>query len=220
MLKHSLLALLAAVLLSACVETRFESPLGDNIETCDPAWKGVWLDEGDDGTRVDGKQHLTGFNVDEGCALTLFDQPEAEGPLKYTRIPINFVHAHGKDYVVVTDVALRAVGDIPPPFGIEPVPAKSYYFARYRIRGDRLELRGVDSKKLARMVIDGVLDGTVQSTRNELHVFVRGDRAAMLDLVRRHDVFENKPIYRMRRSAQSLEELEESIERKATQPQP
>ena len=33
MLKPSLFALLAAVLLSACVETRFESPLGDNIET-------------------------------------------------------------------------------------------------------------------------------------------------------------------------------------------
>ena len=34
----------AAAALAGCVETRFESPLGDNIETCDPHWKGVWAD--------------------------------------------------------------------------------------------------------------------------------------------------------------------------------
>ena len=28
--------------LCGCTETRFESPLGDNIETCDTRWKGLW----------------------------------------------------------------------------------------------------------------------------------------------------------------------------------
>jgi len=57
-MRTSLLAtLIACTALSACVETRFESPLGDNIETCDTAWKGVWLEPGDDGRRVDGERH-------------------------------------------------------------------------------------------------------------------------------------------------------------------
>ena len=212
MFRSSLLALLACLVLCGCVETRFESPLGDTIETCDPAWKGLWFEVGDDGMRADGERHLTGFNVDEGCALTLFDQPDAAGPLKYTRLPVNFVHAHGGDYVVVTDVALRAVGDIPPPYGIEPEPAKSYYFAKYRIRRDRLELRVVDSTKAAVKVIERVFDGTVLHNRSELHVFVRGNRAQMLEIVRRHDLFERKPSWVLQRSAQTLQELERSIE--------
>jgi len=100
-MRTSLLAtLLACTALSACVETRFESPLGDNIETCDTAWKGVWLEPGDDGRRVDGERHLSGFAVDDACAFTVIEQPEGGGPLKRTRVAINFVHAHGDDYVV------------------------------------------------------------------------------------------------------------------------
>ena len=35
--------LLLVLLLAGCVETRFESPPGDNIETCDARWKGLWI---------------------------------------------------------------------------------------------------------------------------------------------------------------------------------
>lgn len=213
--KLAWIALLACVLLGGCVETRFESPLGDNIETCDTAWKGLWFSADDDGRRADGERHETGMHVDEACALTLFEQPEAGGPLKHTRIPVNFVHAGGNDYVVVTDVALRALGDIAPPYDIDPVPQKSYFFAKYRIRGDRLELRNVDSNKAARLVIDGKLDGTVAKGRNSLHVYIRGGRQQMLDAVRRHDLFEDKPAYFFKRSSQSLQDFERSLRKAA-----
>jgi hypothetical protein len=207
-----LAALLACATLTACVETRFESPLGDNIETCDMAWKGLWLEAGDDGRRVDGERHLTGFAVDDACAFTVVEQPESNGPLKRTRVPINFVHAHGDDYVIVSDAALRGLVELKPPYDIEPAPQKSFFFVKYRVRGDRLEIRRVDDAKAARLVIDGKLDGTVQKSRNELHVYIRGGRQQMLDLVRHNDLFESKPSIVFQRSRRDLQDIERSLQ--------
>jgi hypothetical protein len=218
MLKPALAALLACASLCGCVETRFESPLGDNIETCDTAWKGLWFEAGDDARRADGERHLTGFAVDEACAFTVVEQPEAGGPLKRTRVPINFVHARGEDYVVVSDAALKGLVDLDPPFDIDPPPQKSFFFAKYRVRGDRLEVRKVDSAKAARLVIDGRLDGTVKKGRNDLHVYVRGGRQQMLDLVRGNDLFESKPSLVFTRSRQELQDFERSLQHAAQTP--
>jgi len=215
-MRISLLAtLLACTTLTACVETRFESPLGDNIETCDTAWKGVWLEPGDDGLRVDGERHLSGFAVDDACAFTVIEQPEAGGPLKRTRVAINFVHARGDDYVVVSDAALHGLVELKPPYDIEPAPQKSFFFAKYRVHGDRLEIRKVDDAKAAKLVIDGRLDGTVQKGRNDLHVYVRGGRQQMLDLVRRNDLFESKPSMVFQRSRRDLQDIERSLQHAA-----
>jgi hypothetical protein len=204
------LALLAACLaLSACVETRFESPLGDNIETCDARWKGLWFDA--DETAKDRDRGVTAFHVNDGCEFTLIEQPEPGGALKRTHVPINFVHAGGDDYVVVSDAAVRGMVDLKPPYDIDPPPQKTFFFAKYRVRGDRIEVRKVDSAKTARLVIDGVTEGTVQKGRNELHVFVRGGRAQMLELVRRHDLFESEPSMRFKRSTQDLQDFERSL---------
>ncbi|MBA8886425.1 hypothetical protein FHW12_000616 [Dokdonella fugitiva] len=212
-----LLPALACAVLGACVETRFESPLGDNIETCDTAWKGLWFEADDDMRRADGERHLTGFAVDEACAFTLLEQPEAGGPLKRTRVPINYVHAHGDDYVVVSDAALHGLVDLKAPYDIDPPPQKSFFFAKYRVRGDRLEVRKVDDAKAAKLVVDGTLEGTVQKSRNELHVYVRGGRQQMLDLVRRHDLFESKPSLVFTRSREDLQDFERSLQRGAAQ---
>jgi hypothetical protein len=212
MRKSLLAALLACTTLTACVETRFESPLGDNIETCDTAWKGLWLEPGDDGRRVDVERQLSGFADDDACAFTVVEQPEANGPLKRTRVPINFVHAHGDDYVVVSDAALHGLVELKPPYDIEPMPQKSFFFAKYRVRGDRLEIRKVDDARVAKLVIDGRLDGTVQKGRNELHVYVRGGRQQMLDLVRHNDLFESKPSMVFQRSRRDLQDIERSLQ--------
>ena len=204
--------LLACLALGACTETRFEAPLGDNIETCDTAWKGLWLQDRDSTARKDEREDRVGFFVDEACALTLFEQPATGTTLKRWRIPINFVHLRGDDYVVVADSALRVLGEIAPPWGIDPPPAKSYYYLRYRVRGERLELYDVDSAKAARLVIDGKFDGTVSKTHGELHVYVRGGRAQMVDIVRRHDLFASKPSHVFHRAQGTLQDLERSLE--------
>ncbi|MBX3701334.1 MAG: hypothetical protein KF903_10085 [Dokdonella sp.] len=210
--------LVLCMALGACVETRFEAPLGDNIETCDTGWKGLWFEQPGAKASNDDNKERVGFFVDEACALTLFEQGAGGAPLKRWRVAVNFVHLRGGDYLVVADSALRSLGEIAPPHAIEPPPAKSYYYVRYRLRGDRLELYEVDSAKAARLVIDGKLEGTVNKTRNELHVYLRGGRAQMLDIVRKHDLFSDKPWHVFRRSGQDLQDFERSLQHTATEP--
>jgi hypothetical protein len=205
----SMLLVAGVLALSGCVETRFESPLGDNIETCDARWKGLWFDA--DESAQDRERSVTAFHVDDGCEFTLIEQPEPGGALKRTRVPINYVHAGGNDYLVVSDAAVRGMVQLDPPYDIDPPPAKTFFFASYRVRGDRIEVRKVDSAKTAKLVIDGKIDGTVQKGRNDLHVFVRGGRAQMLELVRKHDVFESDPSIRFKRSKQDLQDFERSL---------
>jgi len=89
------------------------------------------------------------------------------------------------------------------------VPDKSFFFARYVLRGDRLDIYQVDSARAAKLVIDGKLEGTVDKTQNELHVYVRGTRANMLDIVKTQPIFDDKP-FSLKRSRQSLEDYEKA----------
>ena len=92
-----------------------------------------------------------------------------------------------------------------------PPPDKSFFFARYQIRGDRLEVNQVDSERVAKLVIDGKLDGTVSKSGNDLHVFVRGNRARMLEIVRTQSIFQSKSPTKLERRKQTLDEFERSV---------
>jgi len=190
--------------LGACVETRFESPLGDNIETCDIKWKGLWGD-------ADSATEPGAIYVDDDCRFIVLDQPERGGPLKQIHVPMNFVHADGKDYLVVADSALKGLVELKPPHGIDPAPDKSFFYARYRLRGDRVELNQVDSEAVAKLVIDGKLEGTVEKVANDLHVYVRGNRARMLEIVRTQPIFQTKSPTVLVKRKQSLEEFERAV---------
>jgi hypothetical protein len=191
-------------LLSGCVETRFESPPGDNIETCDVQWKGLWGDP-------DSATEPGAIYVDDECHFIVLDQPERGAPLKQIHVPMNFVHVDGKNYLVVTDAALKGLVELKPPHGIDPPPDKSFFFARYRLRGDRVELNQVDSERVAKLVIDGVLDGSVDKVGNDLHVFVRGNRARMLDIIRTQPIFATKSPTVLVRRKQTLDEFEQAL---------
>ena len=198
------LLLPALMLLGGCVETRFESPLGDNIETCDVHWKGLWTD-------ADKSSEATAIYVDNECHFILADQPEPGGPLKRIHVPMNYVHVDGKDYLVVADTSLKGLGEIKPPYGIEPAPAKSFYFARYHVRGDNLEIIQVNSERVAQLVIEGKLEGTVSKTANDLHVYVRGDRARMLEIVRKQPIFDGQKPTKLVRHKETLDEFEQAL---------
>lgn len=202
--------MLAIATLAGCVETRFEAPLGDNIETCDARWKGLWVPT--DEERAKNGDDATAFHVNDDCEFTVLEQPEKGGPLKRLHVPINYVHAHGNDYIVVSESAVKGLVTLKPPHAVDPTPEKDYFFARYRVRGDRIELYAVDSAKVAKLVVDGKVDGTVDKRANELHVFVRGNRARMLDLVRAESIFEDKSSLQLARSHQSLAEFEKALQ--------
>ena len=191
--------------LAACTETRFESPPGDEIVACDPAWKGLWVDTS--GQSSDEPDELA-FLVDQECRFLLLERPEKDGPPKQIHVPVNFVHDRGKDYLVIADNQLDGVVKLDPVHGINPAPEKSFFIARYEIGRDRLRVFQIDSKRAAHLVIDDALDGTVDSGNNELHVFISGDRAKVLDILRRQKIFEDKPGAEVRRIRTSLEEYE------------
>jgi hypothetical protein len=202
------LAACAVLALGGCIETRFESPIGDNIETCDAGWKGLWVDT-DEAKRDRPEASGAAFYVNDACEFIVLDQPEPNGALKQIHVPVNYVHADRRSYLVVADVAVKGLAELKPPHGITPVPDKSFFFARYVLRGDRLEIYPVDSARTAKLVIDGKLDGTVDKTQNELHVYVRGTRANMLEIVRTQPIFDDKP-FALQRSRQSLEDYEKA----------
>ncbi|MEO7430756.1 MAG: hypothetical protein ABIR62_01655 [Dokdonella sp.] len=201
--------LLTLATLAGCVETRFESPLGDNIETCDARWKGLWLPT--DAERAKNGDDATAFHINDDCEFTVIEQPEKGDPLKRLHVPINYVHANGNDYIVVAESAVKGLVSLNPPHAIDPAPDKDYFFARYRVRGDRIEVFAVDSTKVAKLVVDGKVDGTVDKRANELHVFVRGNRARMLELVRHESIFEDTSSLQMQRSRLSLADFEKSL---------
>ncbi len=204
---HLLLAILALAS-AGCVETRFESPIGDNIETCDAGWKGLWIGVDD---RKDEAKDATAFYVNDECQFTVLDRPEKNGALKQIRVPVNYVHADRKDYIVVADTAIRGLVELKPLHGVTPVPDKSFFFARYRLRGDRIELYPVDTARVAKLVVDGKLDGTIDKVGSELHVYVRGSRAQMLDAVRTLAIFDEKNAIVLARSRQTIDQYEKSM---------
>ena len=149
--------------------------------------------------------------VDDECHFMVLDQPEKSGPIKRIHVPMNYVHADGKDYIVVADSSLKGLVELKPPYGVDPVPEKAFFFARYQIRGDRLEVNQVDSERVAKLVIDGKIDGSVSKTGNDLHVFVRGNRTRMLEIVRTQSIFQDKSQTKLVRRKQTVDEFEQSV---------
>ncbi|MGA8278712.1 MAG: hypothetical protein WB784_11035 [Rhodanobacteraceae bacterium] len=191
MMQNRLSCLLVAGLLalaaSACEETRFATPPGTDLADCDPAWKGLWL--GDDTS----DERPEGIYVDAQCRLSVIETESPGATPKRTPIALRYATIAGKRYVVAAQSALKPLFDLPPPYAIDPPPGDAYFLARYRVSADRIELFRVDNAKVAKLVIDGKLDGTVSKTDNELHVFVRTNAAGLVDLLRRENIFTDTP---------------------------
>lgn len=205
----------ALLLLAGCTETRFESPLGDNIESCDVRWKGLWLaQDGEARERGEGA-----FHVDDECRFQMLDQTEPGTPFKLIHVPLNFVHDGGNDYLVVSDVQLKGLVKLPAPHAVSPTPEKSFFFARYRLRGERLEIHDVDSERVAKLILDAKLEGTIDKSATELHVYVRGNRQQMLEIVRTQPLFADKATVFLR-SEQSVEAYQKSLLARQRKEQP
>lgn len=194
------------LLLAACTETRFESPPGDKILACDPAWKGLWVDASADASTSEPDE--LAFRVDQECRFFMLERPEKDGPPKEIHIPLNYVHDQGKHYLVIADNQLKDVVDLAPVHGITPAPKKSFFIARYEADHDRLRIYPVDAKRTASLVVNDDLDGTVDASKKQLHVYIQGDRAKILDIVRSKKIFDDKPGAEVRRIDMSLEDYE------------
>lgn len=186
--------------LAGCSETRFESPPGQNIERCDTDLRGLWL-------AVDSKPgELDGFDIDGECRTRILTRTEPGGPVQAIQVPVNFVHHRGKHYVVVADEALKGLIELPPIHGVNPLPKRNFFIVRYDVRGDRLRLFNVDDRAAGHAILDGTLEGTISSTLDELHVYVRGTREQILQALDTPDLFERKASSVLRRRDIPLEQ--------------
>jgi hypothetical protein len=92
----------------------------------------------------------------------VLDQPRRR-PIKRIHVPMNYVHADGKDYLVVADTRSRAWSNSSRRTASSRCRRSRSSSRATSIRGDRLEVSQVDSERVAKLVIDGKIDGT--STR-------------------------------------------------------
>ena len=110
------------------------------------------------------------------------------------------------DIQLVAADSLRGLADLAPAPSAGVAAGQGWFYARYAVRGDRLSLYRVDTARLAHGAIDDAVDADVTRTRNELHVFVHGSPARLLELVRREPIFEHKPSLELRRGAPAAAE--------------
>lgn len=204
-MKSMVLLAISLLALAACTETRFESPPGAQIESCDPDWKGLWVSEAESSA---SEPDELAFLVDQDCRFLFLERPEKDAPPKQIHIPVNFVHDRGKHYLVIADDQLTGLVDLDPVHGITPPPEKSFFIARYQLKGERLKITQIDSRKAARLVIDKALEGTVDSSANELHVYIKGSPQGVLEMLRKQDLFEDKSDTVIKRSKLDLDEYE------------
>lgn len=200
----STIVVFALLLLGACTETRFEAPLGSKLESCDARIKGLW-------TGADPADRDAAILVDSACRFFIIDKPASDQAVRRIELPVRYAHVDGRDYISVEAAAFKALTELAPPYGIDPAPAQAYFFARYRIDGTRLEIEQPNSERVAQRVLANTIDGTVSKTHAELHVFVRGDAARMLEIVRSEPIFDGSPPTVLVRSKQSLKQFERAL---------
>lgn len=208
--KHAplVILLLACAAMCGCTETRFAAPPGNQLQDCDPHWKGLWVPRAEPNSD-------SAFSIDAACHFVLIEVPKNGAPTKRTPIALHFLHTDGKDYVVVSDDALKDVVDIRPVYGVEPVPKRAYYIARYVAAKNRIDVYSVDSERVATRIIEHKLDGTVSKVSNELHVFVTGDSAHTLEILLGDSIFADKPSIELERSKLSADEFEQQARQTA-----
>ena len=156
-----------ALALSACQSTMLESLPTGTATACPAEWRGAWIAlDADSGAHEDA-----GFVVDGACTLTLVE--EHEGKPRELRFTPRFASARGAQLVLFGHEDAAPL--------IEPqAPAKAgWYPFEWRRNDDVLVLRAPDHRRIATLVVNGALDGTVTWGENEGHVFVTGDAASI-----------------------------------------
>jgi hypothetical protein len=158
---------LGAIALSACQSTMLESLPTGTATACPPEWRGAWIAlDADSGAHED-----TGFVVAGDCTVTLVEEHEGK-PRELVFTP-RFASARGAQLVLFghEDAA---------PLIAPQAPAKpGWYPFEWRRSDDVLVLRAPDHRRIATLVVNGALDGTVSWDDDDKFVFVTGDAAAI-----------------------------------------
>jgi hypothetical protein len=199
-------AVLGTAVLGGCTETRFASPL-QPATTCDARLKGLWA------PAAVADDDVFALYVDPACVAYVIAQEKPSRRIERRRLPLTFAHIGAHDYAVASAADVMRAGSfrLPAVHGVDPAPA-AWFYARYAVVGDRLDIAMIDSHLLAKRILENTLDGTIDKTAAELHVFVSADAQQTIDFIRDNDVFES-PREPLLRRHQSIEQFEHEMAR-------
>ncbi len=185
---------IAFALLAGCVQTRFESLPGDQVEACDARWVGNWrvviTGEDDD---PDELHASIGADCNE---IRLFEDGKADDK--------NDARLH---FAKVGNLSVLAVQILDDKHDKAEASADKqpdgYHYFRYVARARQIDLHAIDHERVAHLLVDGKLRGSIelnsQGTRakrprhDTLDNFVAGDPSAMAKAVRSRGLFKRRP---------------------------
>ena len=197
-----LVAALVALALSACQSTMLENLPADAASECPAEWRGAWIALDADS----GRHEDAGFVVDGACALTLVEIHQGK-PRELAFTP-RFARARGKQ------VVLFASGEAARMLEQDPPEKPGWYPFEWRRHDDVLVLRAPDHRRIATLVVNGALDGSVSWSKNDAFVFVAGDPPAIAQALDDERVsFGGEGGARAQRVGEARRDLDRALER-------
>ena len=191
---------LAAVALSGCVDTVFESLPGKHISQCDQRFVGTWrlLNQEKD-RKADENLFLV---VDPGCkTLHLFENGKDDTDTD-AKTHLAFASVGAKSILTVKFDDEQSHTD-----GVDW--SNGYHYFLYDMRNGEIRLRPTDDAAVAHFIIDGKLQGRTEKISKMpggqrsgdgmmLHSYVAGDFEAMAKAVELRGVFAATPYFTLK----------------------
>jgi hypothetical protein len=186
---------LVTAALCGCVDTIFESLPGKNISPCDQRFVGKWRLVGNEKERKNDENLF--IVVDADCkALHLFEDGKDDTDTD-AKTHLTFASVSAKSVLAVKF-------DDDGQHTEKPDWSNGYHYFLYDLHKGEIHLRAADDKQVARLIVDGKLQGRTEAisknpggrTEGEgmsLHNYVAGDAEAMAKAVEVRGIFADAP---------------------------
>ena len=188
---------LAAVALSGCVDTVFESQPGRHISQCDQRFVGTWQLLSQEKDRKDDEKLF--LAIEPGCkTLHLFENGKDDTETD-AKTHLAFASVGAKSILTVKFDSDQSHTD-------KVDWSNGYYYFLYDVRNNEIRLRPANDARVAHLIIDGNLQGRTEKISKMpggqrsgdgmmLHSYVAGDAEAMAKAVELGGVFAEPPYF-------------------------
>jgi hypothetical protein len=171
----------AALALTACERTVFESPPAAAAAACDTALVGRWLSEGD----APGDRGELEAIIDAECRLQTIEHKQ-DGPRHSTPTALNLAKVDGQHYLWFDAAWAHAQFEVES--NLLDRPGDIYLYA-YRLKGTKLSLAAPPHRALATRIIERDIRGDVLLQDDSVTVRVEGDSDAIRAMLRKRKPF-------------------------------
>jgi hypothetical protein len=189
-----------ALALAACQGTVLENAPGGVVSDCPEGWPGAWI-----GLDERGRDDDTGFLIEAGCTITVIDF-DSDGEQRKVVLKPHFAGRDGSKLVLLRqdDVAKLFSDELR---NIE-LDADALWPLRWGRDGDELVLVAPYHRRIAALIIEGVIDGETRWVARQSGLNRIRAEGAELDALLAADWFwgrEDIPLRRVGENSKSLE---------------